>query len=94
MVFRRMGSLSDTPLAVIFLGARRSAGGELLLHAPCWNLSGCSSVGGSFMHVPCGNLYRRFNGSGVSFTRPSLESVSLFVWLGIFGLCLFLLDIA
>ena len=43
--FVEQGVLSDTHLAVIFLVVRprRSVGGEFLLHAPFWKLSGLSS---------------------------------------------------
>ena len=55
------------------------AGGEFLLHAPWWNLSGAYSVGESLLHAPFWNL---FVGLGVSIIRPVLESVWLLLgWL-------------
>ena len=48
-------SLSQTPRAGVSV---RSAGGEFLLYAPCWNLSCYSSNGKSVLHALCCNQSR------------------------------------
>ena len=56
----------------------RLAGGESLLHAPCWNMSGRTSEGRgeSILHAPALPLVSSFGEWSVSITCPVLESVS------------------
>ena len=71
LVIRRVRNLSYTPRASMSCLSRRLAGGESLLHGPCWNLS-CRSAGGeSLLHAPCWNLSRRPSGGESLLRVPS-----------------------